>query len=384
MQVIINLDGHCRDLNWKVNQGLYKVRGRLAWGIVNQEIVVQWKDFEFVSNPEAGAAVTSLGECVGPQEIQAALRENIAAVTKERAIMEEMIRRGMLSWMNKALADLRVQLMQVRTDTMKEGLTVTWETSVIVTLPGGLMRVPGYVYFRKQGASQFPMVIDRSLHEADYQTVTQSGFIMPKTTFESLSAFLFTIGEMGKRYPSNEIKGFVDLMNNPTNQSYVWPDLQKFRSSTLFYFDLQATAAPALSGIANGTAQNGGGVAFVAKVPLLINQLAPAGGQYLPYVDFTSTVDGIFRASVKSQQLVMQLQTAKVPLNAKFRPEYKSYRSVNEKIDTSRLGTAGKDFINGKTYNMDLPKWNLGPAMNMEYGDLRLFKESIILPLNIK
>jgi phosphate starvation-inducible protein PhoH len=54
---------------------------------------------------------------------------------------------------------------------------------------------------------------------------------------------------------------------------------------------------------------------------------------------------------------------------------------VNETIDTARLGTAGKDFINGKTYTVDLPKWKMS-GMSLQYSDLHLFRESVIVPMS--
>jgi hypothetical protein len=102
-------------------------------------------------------------------------------------------------------------------------------------------------------------------------------------------------------------------MNNRTNQGYVWPDLQKFAMSSLFYFDLRSSSVPELSGLATGTAKNGGGIVYVMKSPIVINTLAPTRTDYLPYVDFTSSIDGLFRTFIKSQQLVMRAETASVP-----------------------------------------------------------------------
>ncbi len=383
VQIIINLDGSCAGMDWKAAGGLWKVRGKLTWGIVNQEIVVQWKEFEFTGSPTAPPATTNIGQCQGPPEIQQALKDNVKAVTGDQNAMQDLLRRGILAWMNTSLHGLKTELMKVRQNTLKPGLNMTWEPQFMITMPGGGIRIPGYLNLKRQGVSTMPSVVDRTLPEQDYATATESGFILPKNALENLAAFTYATGDLTRRMKSTEIKGFVDLMNNRTNQSIVWPDLQKFSTSTLFYFDISADSIPQLSNVRLGTAQNGGGIVYDAKSAVLINDLAPAKDQYLNYVDFRSTVSGLFRASVKSQQLVMNMSTSSVPLTAKFRSEYKSYRTVNENIDTSRLGTAGRDMINGKTFSVPLPEWNM-TNMKAVYGDLKLFKQSILLPITFQ
>jgi hypothetical protein len=73
-----------------------------------------------------------------------------------------------------------------------------------------------------------------------------------------------------------------------------------------------------------------------------------------------------------------------LPLTSKYRSEFKAIRWINEWIDSYRLGKSGTDFINGKTYVTDLPKWDLGSSMQMVYGDLKPFKQSVMLPLSFQ
>lgn len=383
VQVIINVDGTCTGMNFKMPGANWKIRGRLAWGIVNQELAVQWREFEFVPGA-APAPVTQLGECVGPAEIQNALRENVAAVTRDTATMQDMMRKGMLAWLNNSLRGLKSELMTNRTTTLKPGLDLLWEPQFMAMLPGGIIRVPGYTSLRKQGVSAFPSVVDRTMPEQDFATVTESGYILPKNIVEQVAAFTYTTGDLAKRFKSTEIKGFVDLMNNRFNQSVVWPDLQKFATTTLFYFDLGADGVPQLSNIRQSTSTTSPGILYDAKAPVLIHDMAPARSQYLNYVDFRSTFNGQMRVGIKSQALTLQMSTQSLPLTAKFRSEYKSYRAVDETIDTTRLGTAGRDFINGKLYTFPLPQWTVGGSMKMVYGDLKLLKQSVMIPLSFQ
>jgi len=382
--VHINVEGRCNGMDWKAVNGLWKIRGRMSWGIVNQELVVAWKEFEFVGNPSAPQPVTNMGECFGPPEIQEALRANVQSVTKDQAAMQDLMRRGILAWMNNSLHNLKMEVMKTRSGMLKPGLELLWQPQFMVMMPGGMIRIPGYLNLKRDGINAFPAVIDRTLPEQDYSTVTESAFILPQTVLEHIASFTYTTGDLGKRYKSTEIKGFVDLMNNRFNQSVVWPDLQKFATNTLFYFDLMAEGVPQLSNQRAGAANSGGGILYDVKAPILINDLAPAKDKYLNYVDFRSTVNGSLRVGVKSQQLTMTTAASSVPLTAKFRPEYQTYRAVDKNIDTSRLGTAGRDFINGKTFTVPLPQWKMGETINMVYGDLKIFKSSVILPLTFQ
>lgn len=384
VKVILNVTGGCNNMQWKVGSP-WRVRGTVTWAIVNQQLQVQWRAFEFNGGNASTPVTADMGQCHGPQEVAQALRDSVQAAATDPNMMGELLRKGIMAWMNEALGNLRNELLTARTGNVNTGMTLTWDPQFMVNLPGGSIRIPGYVWVKKQGVGVLPAVIDRTLAEQDFSGVTESGFVLPKNALENIATFVYSTGDLRHRYKSTEIKGFTDLMNNWFNKWFVWPDLNKFATNTLFYFDLSSAGAPQLSNVRAGVDREGPlGVVYDAKTPVLINMHAPAGNIYLPYVDFRSTINGQFRATVRSQQLQMMLTTGSVPLTAAFRPEYKAFRGVNQKIDTNRLGKAGMDFVNGKVYTADLPKFNFGSNMQMVYGDLKLFKQSVMVPLSFQ
>jgi hypothetical protein len=384
VQVVVNLEGSCSGMTWKVSGGNWKVRGRVAWAIVNQQLQVQWKDFDFTGNAASAPVSTELGQCQGPPEIQAALKDSAKAAASDQKVMEDLLRRGILAWMNDSLLGLRNELLRPRSGGVYKGLELTWEPLFMVNLAGGLIRVPGYVWLKKQGVGLMPSVVDRTLPEQDFNQITDSGFVLPKNAIEAVAAFSHATGDLQRRFKSTEIKGFTDLMGSWFQQGFVWPDLRYFVNTTLFYFDLATAGTPQLSNVRKGSAQYGGGLVYDATGPLVIHMHAPTETQYVPYVDFRSSVSGLFRAAIKGQQIQMGFTTNNVPLTANFRPEFKKYRGVNERIDTNRLGKAGMDFLNGKTFAAELPKWDFGSSMKLVYGDLKLFKQSVMLPLSFQ
>lgn len=71
-----------------------------------------------------------------------------------------------------------------------------------------------------------------------------------------------------------------------------------------------------------------------------------------------------------------------MPVTAKFRPEFKAIRAVDERIDTARLSTSARDFLNQKVTSVNMPAWNFGRDLKAVYGDLKVFKNSIMLPVS--
>ncbi len=380
--VIVNVEGSCSGINWTSSNGLWKIRGKLQWGIAAQHIQVQWREFEFVSNPSAPKPVTQYGACVGPEVIQQTLRENVDSVTGDQSKMQALMQSAILSWMNRSLHSLSEGVLQTRSSVLRPNLELEWDPQFMITLPDGLIRVPGYMTLKKAGVNSFPMVIDRTLADADFNSVTESGFILPKNAMEHVAAFLHTAGELNKRYRSTEIKGFQDLFKSEFNSSVVWPDLNSFSQSTVFWFDLESDGTPVLSNARAGTTSVGG-VVYDMKTPLVIHDWAPWRGTYYPYVDLRSTVTGTFRASVSSaQNLVLQAAASQMPLTRQFRSEFKSKRSVNEKMDLTRLSTSARDFINNKVTTVAMPKWEFGQDLKANYGNLKLYRQSLMLPVS--
>lgn len=382
--VIVNVEGSCNGINWTSNNGLWKIRGKLQWGIAAQHIQVQWRSFEFVSNASAPTPVTQYGACVGPDVIQQTLRENVDSVVGDQGKMQSLLQSAILNWMNRSLQSLSEEVLKTRVSMMRPGLEIEWDPQFMITLPEGLIRVPGYMTLKKAGLNAFPAVIDRTLSDVDFNTVAESGFILPKNAMEHVAVFLHNAGELTKRYKSTEVKGFMDLFRSEFNSGVVWPDLLNFSQSTVFWFDLATDGNPVLSNPRNGTTSVGG-VVYDVKTPLVIYDWAPYRSVYYPYVDLRSNVTGTFRAAVStgsSQNLMLQAAASQMPLTRQFRSEFKAKRKVDEKMDLNRLSTAARDFINNKVTNVAMPKWEFGPDLKARYGNLRLYKESLMLPVS--
>ncbi len=379
--IIINVEGSCSGITWTQNNGLWKIRGKLQWGIFGQDIQVQWREFEFVANPSAPKAVTNYGACVGPDVIQQTLRENVDSVVGDQAKMRTLMQNGILAWMNRSLHNMTQEVMKTRSSMLRENLELGWDPTFMITLPNGMIRVPGYLWLKKNGVSTLPAVIDRTLADADYATATETGFILPKNAMEHVASFLHVTGDLNKRYLSTQVKGFQDMFKSSIASNTVWPDLLKFATSTVFWFDVVSDGNPQLSNVRAGSS-TAGGLIYDVRAPIVIYDWAPSRGNYIPYVDLKSNVTGTFRAAIKSQTLQMQVVPTSMPVTAKFRSEFKAVRAVDERIDTARLSTSARDFLNQKVTSVAMPQWNFGNDLKASYGDIKLFKQSLMLPVS--
>lgn len=381
VQVIINIDGACQQLTWQAPGANWKVRGKLSWYLVGNEVQAQWREFVFQPT-NASTPTTQIGPCQGPEMVSTALRDNVAALTSDNGKLSELIQKGILLWLNSSLQPFNAELMKAQQAPVKDGLTLLWQPQTVMNLPGGMLRVPGVLSLRRDGMNNIPMSINRTQSDEVLATARESGFVLPKTALDEVTRFIFATGDLKRRYLSTEVKSFQDLMNNSFNRNYVWPDLSNFSTRTLFYFDLSTEAPPYLTNLRANSSS--GGVAYDVRVPVLLNDWAPYGGTYYPYVDFRSTAKGIARLTVESGKLNLRLPTSSLPLSGAFRSEFKRKRTVDEYLDTGRLSTAVKDMLNQKVILLDLPTWQIRQGQNINITNVKVWGESVFLPLVLK
>jgi hypothetical protein len=378
-RLIIHLDGACNGMMIRVPTGAWKVRGSLKWGWTNQGLQVAWNDFQFVNNSGAATSV-DLGQCDGPTGLNEALKDAIMQVSQDHAWMQDVLRDGVLNWIEGSLGDLQTELMKTREVQMRPGLMLTWVPSNMMDAGNGLMRIMGQMVVSKEAKVASSETLDRGFSESILNEVTESGFVLPRETLPKMMEFLQRHGELGYRASSNQIDSFKSLMGSRFLQFFVWPDLMKFAKTTEFYFDVSTEKAPVLT---NGRSL-ASGVAYDVSAPLLVKQWAPTDKKYLPYVDFRAPMQGSLSAQIKGDELQVLLAPAKMNVTSAFRPEFQSFRSVTTRIANSMLGSKVQEYLNSKPLTLTVPAWKLGDGLALGMKDVKLYDQSFRIPLEFK
>ncbi len=378
-RIIINLDGACNGMQMRIPSGQWKVRGTLKWGWSNAGVQVAWQDFQFINNPGAQASV-ELGQCEGPAALQQELKDAILKVSQDQSWTQDVMRDGILNWVEGSFNDLQVELLKTRDVPLRPGLTLSWQPQNMFDVGNGRMRIAGQVVLSKESKAAGVETLERSFSETLLADVTESGFVLPRDTVPKTIAFLQRHGELGYRANSNQVESFVGLMKSRFLQFFVWPDLMRFAKTTQFYFDVSSESAPVLSGGASTL----DGIVYKVQAPLLVRQWAPTNKQYLPYVDFRTPMRGQVAVKVEEGELRVQLQTEKLNVKAAFRSEFKLFRAVQEYIATSLLGSRVADYLNTNPFSLTVPAWKLGEGLNLGMKDVKLQDQSLRIPLEIK
>lgn len=381
VNLIINLDGVCSNMAVRVPAGAWKVKGNVKWVWGASGIQVSWKDFTFAMNGQAQTSV-DLGQCQGAGALQQELKKAIDVVSRDQAWMQDVLRDGLLDWVAGSMGSLQTELLKTRDVNIKEGITLSWVPSGILDAGQGRMRIPGQMVVSKTSATNSSLTIERGYDVPSLASVNESGFILPRGTIPRVVEFMQRNGELGYRAQSKDIDSFVSLMHSRFMQFFVWPDLMSFPSSTNFYFDLSSQKAPAF---ANGVMLQGGGIRYDVSAPLVVNQWAPYGNKYVPYVDFSAPLNGTLSAKIADGKFTMQLKPTSLNVSASFRREYSLLRQVTAWIATSLLGSRVSGYLEDKPVSFDVPAWELGEGgMSITMRDIQLWKYSTRIPLEFK
>ncbi len=381
VNLTIILDGSCNNLVIRVPSGQWKVKGNLKWAWTSQGMQVAWKDFAFSMNNTVPAQV-DLGQCQGAAALQQELRKAIETVSRDQAWMQDVLKDGALDFVSSSLVGLQAELLRAREVTLKEGLSLSWVPTDLVDAGQGVLRVPGQMVITKASPLVSRQSVERSYDVLSLVSVKESGFVLPRGTLPRVVEFMQKNGELGYRAKSSEIESFVGLMQSRFLQFFVWPDLMSFPTSTQFYFDVSAQKAPVFT---NGVMLNGGGIRYDVQAPLLVNQWAPSGNKYLPYVDFYAPLQGSLSAKIADGKFTIQLMPSSLDVSSVFRKEYSMVRQVTAWIATSLLGSRVSGYLESRPISFDVPTWELGDgSMSLNPRDVQLWKYSFRVPLDFK
>jgi hypothetical protein len=379
VDVVLNLDGACNNMVIRVPAANWKVAGTMKYIWTAQGMQTSWKDFQFTM---AGTGATvDIGQCEGPSALQPELREAILSLTSDQQAMSDIIRDGVLDWVQSSLGGLQTELMKPRAVTIRDGLTMTWQPAQIQQGDKGLMRVAGEMVFNKDGVAASKETVPRSYSESDLSSVKESGFLFPKDALVKIVAFIQSTGDLGYRLNSSTISSFQSLMQNSFLQFFIWPDLLSFNSDTQFYFDISTSKTPSMS---NARMLDGGGISYDFESSLLVRQWAPAKGAYVPYMNFSSPLSGTLAAKVADGSLTLQMNANNnLWITNQAAPEYLKIRPVNEWIATSLLGSRIIEALQDP-FKLTLPDWQLGQGMSLGIRDVQTWRQSFRIPLEFK
>jgi hypothetical protein len=375
----INLDGACSDMNIKVPGGQWKIKGQIKWSWSSAGMKVEWQDFQFTRNDSAQTAV-DLGRCEGPAGLQAELKNAVLLVSKDQQWMQDVLRDGLLDWIESSVDKLQVELLKTRELELRPGLTMAWRPMELSDASQGRLRVAGQIVLSKEALAAREEILERSYELSALAQVSESGFVLPHTTLQKAVDFMYQNGDLGLRINSLEVPAFVDLMKSRFIQFFVWPDLMAFAKKTKFWFDFTTEQSPKLS----DPQMTDKGLSYQISAPLIVHQWAPTATQYLNYVDFRSQMNGTMLAKISNGELTLLIEPKKLNVKSKFRSEYSKTRAVNARIADSLLGSRLSSYLSAKPFKLDVPSWEVGENLFLGLSDLKVTGDSFRIPLEFK
>jgi hypothetical protein len=374
--VTLNLSYACSNLAISVPSANWVIQGKMRYDLSSGAFVPSWENFTFQAS--GSPAQVNMGQCQGPPTFLPTIQGAIATAAGSQSLWQSMLQPAVLSWVQSSLTSLQGQLLAAHAAQLQSDLTLTWQPAQLSALSGGLIRVAGSFLLNKAGSAIGVTNLARNYAVSGLSAVTESSFILPKNTLQYVLNYMYSNGELLYRTDSTQIPAFQSLESSWFEKFFVWPDLFNFASNALFYFDVTTSAAPQLG---SGWMLQGGGSAYSVTAPLLVHQWAPAGSQFLPYVDFMAPVTGQLSAVIKSGQLNLQLNTGSLNITDGFRTEYAKVRMPNASINTGVMSSSVATYLNSTPYSVAMPTWAISPSLSLEMTDLQVWTQSFRIPL---
>lgn len=287
-------------------------------------------------------------QCEGVQGFTDLIKAEIEKMTSDSAQFIEPQRALIARYLEDSLRNVKVDLSQPK--------------QLIVSRPDiqVLMKIDEYKSLGKSGASlrglfqiNFLRVEDKEVKaltlsdEANTIRDSQVRLQLPKDFVKEVASAAYTANTWLHKVGSDKLPGFSDLMSSRFNQTFVWPELKNYSTSTKFLFDVYSNKDLSIQGQ---------GLTYQLKATFNSLMQAPRGGKYIPFMNFGIPFNSKVQLKVESERAFATFVNPTMGLTYKWDTAYvkKYYPSQRFNADTIRDRIVGN--LWGKTMNFAIPK----------------------------
>lgn len=356
----IRLDGVCTNIRLELAEGLTEASGSIKLSQANS--IPQLELIKFQANWIPGSWKIVSMDCQGPRGFDQVIRQ--AAGEKLQTI-------------NPFLPEIQSQIQAVLNAGLKDPIAMQFEIDsnprIRLQIRSEPFRAPNQSQMIVQGMAQFQFYLpenrdcDAEIRGSVKNEATES-LALPFEAITALAKCAQKAGMMRSTIPSNQVPAFVEFRASAQTVRYVWPDLNSFSAKAIFPFVFGGNGDLSISD-PKRTGKN----TFSANLnyPLKLKIFAPKENKYLPYLAFTSSLEGKAKFALQSGELRIVPERIS-QLHHQWDEEYLARFPTDQKLLTDKIQPKINELAQTQGIRFRLPSFYAGGLkFSPQEGDLR-------------
>ncbi len=195
-----------------------------------------------------------------------------------------------------------------------------------------------------------------TIKDATIPAPTTAVLVIPEGLVSKWSQCLHEMGHFKRLDDSSKTSFQTSIMDSPSAQGYVWPDLQRYSSSTKFDIKTSSLGNWNMTPTTETTAAN-----YKIKTGILTQFILNRYGKKTPYVTFWGTFDGILNLSKVGENLVLKISGTPTA-SVKYKFDMVNSAITNKTIDSTRLKDEMITALKAEQMTLKIPTYTFSQA----------------------
>lgn len=259
------------------------------------------------------------------------------------------------------------------------GVSVTFQPDNLQLLSNGGAALSGLASFN---FSRLNKTTCQSLIQTPAATPnTTDSLTLPISAVEGLLHCASLNGSVVTSFTSQSFPAFQALLENWFLKLFIWPDLVRFNSKSLFNFEVFPTSAPTFGAM---SANSAGGFSFNLNAPLTLAIEAPESSGPVPYVNLSTNLSGPATLLIQNGVISLKQSSNSLPVSAIWDLIFVQTYKPDQDIWTSAISGYLKSFLAQTGLNYSIPALTAPGSFSMSVNSAAPNGSSVDISLGIK
>ena len=353
----VRINAQCSNIVLSLKPGMANVSAKIAAAIAQNQIHLSMADFS--ASWQQGAWSVDSISCTGFDAlVKDAAMKALSSFANIQAPIQNFLTTKFAAWSQDASILL---LTQRDLPTNKDYLKLAFEPKTVEDSGNGVFITGNFHFIYPLVSPNSNILYTFALDAAALESAKANNpeLVIPFETVRSLMMGEYFSGKLDYQTNSNDLNGFQSLFNNGFLLAFIWPDLNSFSGRTVFNFKMSPMGPPSFT---NEKSNGNNVISGDLFLPLSVSMYAPKKGKYVPYVQFTSTLDGSTNLTLQNDgKILMQFkQKSNLDIQYAWSQSYVKNYSPNTYIGTSAMSSTVQNGLNTQGFSLQIPPLPVG------------------------
>lgn len=370
----VRVNAQCNNVSLRLNPGMSSIAATVRAEVIDGQVKLTMPNF--TGNWAQGAWVVESLNCTGTDNLDAFVHDQALLALSSFQNFDAEVHQALTNQFVQWSKDASLLLLSERElPTGKDYLQLFYEPTYALENTGGLMLQGNLRFVYPYVSPNQDITQEFKLNTGVSSTKTKAKatlgalsdaaprLVMPFATIRALMMGEYFAGKLEYSLHSYEIPAFQDFMQSRFKQFFAWPDLMRFPTNTTFQFQVTPSGPPAFD---NAKAGGTDTITGDMTLPLFLNMYAPVQGNYMPYVQFRTLLQGASSLTlVKGGKVSLQVQATQLPVSYSWAKQYQQQYNPNTHIAAETMAAAAKDSLSADGLTLAIPNFVVGKSLKL-------------------